>query len=175
MDYSIIIEKAISRIASTYDLGIPLVREAIYGSEKPLDLEKMIDEGIFCFRGPDDNIRSDNASICLSGKILADRDVAGALLPVLCSRVMNWDREDIHVLCSDLKRIVSIMEFNPDGYPDVPSCELDISNLPSEKIPGDLRDRGDIWAMDKKGMCLVGIDANRVMHVDDIRKSASGA
>lgn len=175
IDNHIVIEKAIGRIADAYCLDLMTVRKAIFDSRNPPDLEKMVDEGIFCFRGPNNEVRYDNASICLSNKILANREVAKALLPEVCSRIMNWDKEDVNVLLADLKKAVSIMELNPDDYPGLASCGLDIEHLPSEKIPSDIEGRFRVWAMDKKGMCLVGIDANRVMHADDIRKSAEQA
>ena len=170
MDHDIVIEKAIERIAEAYSFDVVFVRKAIYGSDKPLDLEKMVGEGIFCFRGPNNEIRYDNASICLSNKILSNTGVAKALLPEVCARIRDWDKEEINVLLADLKKAISIMELNPDDLPGFASCGMDIENLPSEKIPEDLEGKFRIWAMDKKGMCLIGIDANKVMHVDDIRK-----
>ncbi|MDW7732407.1 MAG: hypothetical protein SCH66_08260 [Methanolobus sp.] len=175
IDNSVVIEKAINRIAGAYELDVATVRKAIFDSENPPDLEKMVDEGIFCFRGPNNEVRYDNASICLSNKILANKEVAKALLPEVCSRIRNWGKEDVNALLADLKKAVSIMELNPDDYPGLASCGLDIENLPSEKIPGDIEGKYRVWAMDKKGMCLVGIDANKVMHVDDIRKSLEQA
>ncbi|TGC11476.1 hypothetical protein [Methanolobus halotolerans] len=175
MDSTIVIEKAIKRIADTYDIDVSTVSKAIYEPEGPLDLESMVDEGIFCFRGPDNEIKYDNASICLSNKILANKDVSKNLLSTIYSRVSNWDKEDMNVLLADLKRIVSIMELNPDAYPCLSSCDLDVGNLPSERIPDDIKGKYDVWAMDKKGMCLVGIDANKVIHIDDIRKPSGKA
>jgi hypothetical protein len=129
----------------------------------------MVDEGIYCFRGPDDEVRYENASLCLSNKMLANPGVAKALLPVICSRVMQWDREDVNELLLLIRQAVSIMELNPDCYTD--SCFIDINSLPSEDVPEDIVSKCRIWAMDKRGMCLVGVDADQVMHVDDMRKS----
>ncbi|WP_406657856.1 hypothetical protein V7O62_04675 [Methanolobus sp. ZRKC2] len=170
MDDNIVIEKAIKRIAEAYCFDIGTVRNAIYESKDSLDLKKMVSEGIFCFRGPNNEIRYDNASICLSNKILANTDVAKVLLPEICARIRHWDKEDINVLFADMKKAISIMELNPDDFPGFDSCGLDINSLPSEKIPLDIEAKHRIWAMDKKNMCLVGIDANKIMHVDDIRK-----
>ncbi|MDP2217957.1 MAG: hypothetical protein Q8J68_11805 [Methanolobus sp.] len=169
MDTGVLIEKAIKMIADVYDLEAADVKKAISGSEYPLDLPTMVDEGIYCFRGPDDEVRYENASLCLSNKILANPGVAKALLPVICSRVMQWDREDVNELLLLIRQAVSIMELNPDCYKG--SCFIDINGLPSEDIPEDLGSKCRIWAMDKRGMCLVGIDADQVMHVDDMRKS----
>ncbi|MBN2109559.1 MAG: hypothetical protein JW705_00515 [Methanosarcinaceae archaeon] len=171
MDNNVVIEKAIERIAKNYGFDVQTVRKAIIGADDPLDLERMVDEGIFCFRGPDDEIRYDNASICLSNRILSSVQVARILLPGICARIRNWNREDLNVLLADLKKAVSIMELNPDAYPGLASCGLDIEALPSEKVPEDIEGRYRVWAMDKKGMCLVGIDADKVMHVDEIRKT----
>lgn len=155
-------------------MDISVIRNAIYELGEPLDLVKMVEEGIFCFRGPDDEVRYDNASICLSNKILANRDVADAILSVIHSRIRNWDREDANALLSDLKKAISIMELNPDDYPGFASCGLDIEKIPSEKVPGDIEGRCRVWAVDKQGMCLVGEDADRVRSVNEIRKSVSG-
>lgn len=150
-----------------------MIRNAIYELGEPLDLVKMVEEGIFCFRGPDDEVRYDNASICLSNKILTNRDVADAILKVIYSRIRNWDREDVNVLLSDLKKAISIMELNPDDYPGFASCGLDIEKIPSENVPGDIEDRCHVWAMDKQGMCLVGADADRIRSVYELRNTVS--
>ncbi len=170
IDNGIVIKKAIRRIADEYELDIEDVEHAIDGSEEPLELDRMVDEGIFCFRGPNDDVKYDNASICLSHKILSNTGVAKAIIPVICDRIRQWDHEDIDHLLSLLKQVITIMELNPDSYPGLKSCSIDPRELPSESIPADIDDSYDIWAMDKKGMCLVGIDANRVIHIDDIRK-----
>lgn len=170
MDTCILIEKAVQRIADVYDLDRDKVEKAISESELPLDLPRMIDEGLYCFRGPDDEVRYENASICLSSKILANPGVAKVLLSSVRSRMDQWDREDINDLLSLLRKAVSIMELNPDLYV-VPGSYIDINHLPSEHIPEDVNSKCRIWAMDKKGVCLVGIDADRLMHIDDVRKS----
>lgn len=158
------------KIADEYDLDFEAVENAINGSEAPMDLELMVSEGIFCFRGPNEDVKHDNASICLSHKILANIGVAKILIPLMCERIRNWDHEDINVLFSLLQKIVTIMELNPDEYPGLQACSITPAELPSEEIPEDIDDRYYVWAMDRKGMCLVGIDANRLIHVDDLRK-----
>ncbi|WP_342304631.1 hypothetical protein [Methanolobus sp. ZRKC5] len=170
IDNDIVIKKAIIRIANEYDLDTEVVESAIKGSEDPLDLDVMVSEGIFCFRGPNDDVKHDNASICLSHKILANIGVAKILIPLMCERIRKWDHEDINVLLSLLKKVVTIMELNPDEYPGLQACSINPAELPSEKIPEDIGDRHYVWAMDKKGMCLVGVDANRLIHIDDLRK-----
>ncbi len=171
MDTGLLIEKAIKKIATVYGFDVADIEKAISGSVCPPDLSKLVDEGIYCFRGPDDEVKYENASLCLSNKILANTGVAAALLPVIFSKVRQWDREDVNELLFFLRQAVSIMELNPDSYAGQISCCIDMNNLPSEDIPADLRGKYRIWAMDKKGMCLVGIDADKIMHVDDIRKS----
>jgi hypothetical protein len=169
IDYGIVIEKAIWKIADEYGFDVRTVEDAINFSEVPLDLEKLISEGIFCFRGPNDDVKYDNASVCLSGKILANPGVAKILIPIICERIRNWDHEDITVLLSDLKKVIAIMELNPDEYPGLQECSIKPENLPGEKIPDDVKGKCHVWSMDKKGMCLVGIDANKLMHIDEIR------
>ncbi|WP_242492656.1 hypothetical protein [Methanolobus psychrotolerans] len=171
IDNGIIIEKAIRRIADEYGFDIGTVENALIFSDESLDIDAMVSEGIFCFRGPNDNVKYDNASICVSNKILSNTKVAKTLIPLIGERIRKWDHEDISVLLSLLKKVVTIMELNPDEYPCLQACSINPAELPSEKIPKDIGERYCIWAMDKKGMCLVGIDANRMMHIDDIRKN----
>jgi len=170
IDNSIVIEKAIMKIADEYDLDIGVVKNAISDSENPLDLDIMVSEGIYCFRGPNEDVKHDNASICLSHKILANTGVGKTLIPLICERVRNWDHEDINVLFSLLQKIVTIMEQNPEEYQGLQACSISPAELPSEEIPEVIADGHYVWAMDKKGMCLVGIDANRLIHIDDLRK-----
>ena len=171
IDNGIVIEKAILRIAEDYGFDVSTVENAIRSSEVPLDLEKLIKEGIFCFRGPNDNVKYDNAAHCLSNKILSNPGVAGSLIPIICERIRNWDHEDIRVLLSQLKKVIIIMELNPDAYPGLRECSITPEELPSEKVPEDVEKKCHVWSMDKKGMCLVGIDANKLMHIDEIRKA----
>lgn len=171
MDQNIVIDGAIESIAEEYEFDVGEVKDAISNSEPSLDLVKMVDEGIYCFRGPNDNIRYCNASICLSNKILRNAGVAKSLLPIMCDRVENWDHENIEVFLSLLKKSISIMELNPDTFPGFDSCDIDPENLPTEKIPDDVSKVHKIWAMDKKGMCLVGDEADQIAHIDELRKS----
>lgn len=174
IDNNIVIEKAIRRIADEYGVDIKTVESAINTSEVPLNLEKLVSEGIFCFRGPSEDVKYGNAALCLSNKILANAGVAKILIPLICDRIRNWDHENIEVLLSDLQKVITIMELNPDEYPGLQECSIDPNDLPGEKIPDDIKDKCDVWAMDKKGMCLVGIDANKLMHIDEIRKATPG-
>jgi hypothetical protein len=171
IDNNIVIEKAIRRIADEYGVDIKTVESAINTSEVPLNLEKLVSEGIFCFRGPSEDVKYGNAALCLSNKILANAGVAKRLIPLICERIRNWDHEDIEELLSELQKVITIMELNPDEYPGLQKCSIDPKDLPGEKIPDDIKEKCDVWAMDKKGMCLVGIDANRLMHIDEIRKA----
>lgn len=174
IDNGIVIEKAIRRIADEYGFDVKTVENAIVSSENPLDIDQLVSEGIFCFRGPNDNVKYDNASICLSHKILANPGVAKNLIPLICNDIRNWDHEDINVLLGSLKKVISIIELNPDAYPDIKVCCIDPASLPSEKVPDDISDRYQVWAMDKKGMCLVGVDANQIIHIDGIRRKIAG-
>lgn len=169
MDQSIVIDGAIKAIAEEYDFDLEDVGDAISKSEPPLDLVKMVDEGIYCFRGPNDNIRYCNASICLSNKILRNGGVAKILLPIMCDRVEKWDHENIKVLLSLLKKSIAIMELNPDVYPGFDSCGIDPEKLPTEPIPDEFGGKQKIWAMDKKGMCLVGDEADEIISIDELR------
>jgi uncharacterized protein YjeT (DUF2065 family) len=169
VDQYIVIEGAIKTIAEEYDFDYEVVKNAISKSDPPMDLVKMVDEGIFCFMGPNDNIRYCNASICLSNKILRNAGVAQVLLPLMCDRIDNWDRENIQYLLQLLKKSISIMELNPDTYPGFDSCGIDPENLPTEAIPNDVASNHKIWAMDKKGMCLVGDEADQIISIEELR------
>ena len=168
MDKCMVIGKAIERIANDYDLTIDTVKKAIDKSRFPLDFDRMVEEGSFCFRGPDDESKADNASICMASKILANKGVQEHILPIICKRIEAWDHENIEDLLDTIRKIISIMELNPEDHTLIETCVLDINNLPSEVIPKDMIPHYRIWAMDKKGMCLVGDDANKVVHIDNI-------
>ncbi|WP_333787249.1 hypothetical protein [Methanomethylovorans sp.] len=171
MDKCMVIDKAIKRIANDYDLNIDIVMNAIEGSRCPFDIDRMVEEGSFCFRGPDDESKADNASICLASKILANKGVQECILPIICNRIKAWDHENIEDLLSLLRQVVSIMELNPEDHPLLETCGLDIDHLPSENIIQYMRPACKIWAMDKKGMCLIGSDANEMIHIDDIPRT----
>ena len=136
IDNGIVIEKAIKRIAEEYGIDIETVEKAIYTSEVALDLEKMVSEGIFCFRGPSEDVKYGNAALCLSNKILANTGVARVLIPLICERIRSWNHEDIEVLLSDLKKVITVMELNPDEYPGLQKCSIDPKDLPGEKNTG---------------------------------------
>lgn len=171
MNKCMVTDKAIERIANDYDLSTYTVKKAIEGSRYPLDFDRMVEEGSFCFRGPDDESRVDNASICLASKILANKGVQEYVLPIVCNRIKAWDHQNIEDLLNLLRKMVSIMELNPEDHPPIEICGLDIDHLPSEDIPKNIRPGYRIWAIDKKGMCLVGNDANEVIHIDDIPRT----
>jgi hypothetical protein len=168
MDKCMVIDKAIKRIANDYDLTADAVMEAIEGSRYPLDFDRMVEEGSFCFRGPDDESKADNASICLASKILSNKGMQEYILPIICSRIRAWDHENIEDLLNLLRKAVSIMELNPEDHPAMETCGLDIGHLPSEEIPGNILPGYRIWSMDKKGMCLVGSDANQVITIEHV-------
>lgn len=168
MNECMVIDKAIKRIANDYDLTTDTVKKAVEDSRYPLDFHRMAEEGSFCFRGPDDESRADNASICMASRILSNKGVQEYILPVICNRIKAWDHEDIQDLLELLRKMISIMELNPEDHPPMETCGLDIDHLPSEEIPKNIKPGYRIWAMDKKGMCLVGSDANEVIHIDSI-------
>lgn len=168
MNECMVIDKAIKRIANDYDLTTDIVKQAIEGSRYPLDFCRMVEEGSFCFRGPDDESRADNASICMASKILSNKGVQEYVLPIVCKRINEWDHEDIQDLLDLIRKMITIMELNPEDHPPMETCGLDIDHLPSEELPKNIKPGYRIWAMDKKGMCLVGSDANEVIHIDNI-------
>ncbi|SFM58845.1 hypothetical protein [Methanolobus profundi] len=170
IDNGIVIEKAIWKIADEYGLDVDVVENAITFSETPLDLDSLVGEGIFCFRGPNDNVKYSNAAICLSNKILANVGVAKNMLSILSEQIRQWDHEDINVLLSLLNKLITIMELNPDEYHCLRTSCINFKALPSEPVPEDIAEKYSVWSMDKKGMCLVGIDANEVVHIDDLDK-----
>ncbi len=74
----------------------------------------------------------------------------------------QWDGECIDDLVAELNRIE---EFADPAYSSLPH---------SRNIPEDLKNQVEkdypIWACDKSGRCLVGRQADKVRHIDKIRK-----
>ncbi len=101
-------------------------------------------------------------------KYLLKKEFKSIFCLIICKRIEAWDHENIEHLLDMIRKNISILELNPDDHTLIETCVLDINNLPSEVIPKDMIPHYRIWAMDKKGMCLVGDDANKVVHIDNI-------
>jgi hypothetical protein len=53
-----------------------------------------------------------------------------------------------------------------------PENQIDMSSLPGcEMIPADIDASWPVWAMDNRGWCLVGDDAQGIAHIDEIREA----
>ena len=84
-----------------------------------------------------------------------NNDVLDIWAGIQYDKVMKWDHEDVR----ELKRLMDIAEI-----------EYEMTDLPSEEIPDDVDTLYPIWAMDKKGYCLVGDGADQIEHIDEIRE-----
>lgn len=79
--------------------------------------------------------------------------------------IENWDHEsveDLRDMLAELKEANECNQFMVD--------EIDMSNLPSEQTPDDVDTSYPIWAMDKRGFCLVGAAADSIEHISEIRE-----
>lgn len=76
------------------------------------------------------------------------------VIAALVESIKGWDKEDIRDLREHLLDLVNLI-----GNRNIDEVGIDISDLPSEEIPDEVDTAYPIWAMDKKGMCLVGDDA----------------
>jgi len=80
-------------------------------------------------------------------------------LDSLVLRVNTWNKEDVRELLSILDQVPEALRAT--GRPPRASDVIDYSSLPTEPIPQG-RELYPIWAMDKKGRCLVGQAADKV-------------
>lgn len=79
--------------------------------------------------------------------------------------IENWDHEnveDLRDMLAELKEANERNQFMVD--------EVDMADLPSEDIPDDIDTSYPVWAMDKRGFCLVGAAADVIEHVDTVRE-----
>ena len=86
-----------------------------------------------------------------------NNDVLDSWFRKQLDKVYAWDKEDI-------RRLKAIL----DDY-CITSDDIDMCDLPSMPIPDDVDTLYPIWAMDKKGYCLVGDAADQIEHIDSIR------
>lgn len=84
----------------------------------------------------------------------------------LVNRVNTWDHADIRELKDVLEQIPEVLR--EAGKAPRTADVIDFSDLPTEPIPAGL-ETYPIWAMDKKGQCLVGDDATSIENLDDIK------
>ncbi len=73
----------------------------------------------------------------------------------------NWDHEDI----STLYGILSDLE--KAGEPDRLQDLIELSQLPTEPIPAGI-EKYPVWALDKKGLCLVGSGQISIKSLSDV-------
>jgi hypothetical protein len=65
------------------------------------------------------------------------------------------------------QELAQLQEIDPEN------CgQIDMSSLPGcEMIPADIDTSWPVWAMDNRGWCLVGDDAQGIAHQDEIREA----
>ena len=83
----------------------------------------------------------------------------------LINRVNTWNHEDIRELKDVLDQIHEVLA--EAGKAPRTADVIDYSDLPTEPIPAGV-ETYPVWAMDKKGRCLVGDDATSIENLDDI-------
>ena len=81
--------------------------------------------------------------------------------------IKSWDKKNIHELktmLDELSELIEQLETNcgVEQY-------IDFSDLPSEEFDNNLAGY-PIWAMDKKGFCLVGTDLSDIESIEEIIK-----
>lgn len=74
------------------------------------------------------------------------------------SQLKQWDKKNIN----DLKDILSKMDSD--------TKDRVMSNLPSANIPSDIDTSYPVWAVDEKGMALVGEAADSIEPISEIRE-----
>lgn len=80
------------------------------------------------------------------------------------SVINHEDIRDLHGLLHTLKQYLNLIQ-RIEKVKDF----VDMSILSSESVLPGLEEY-PIWAMDKKGYCLVGIAADSIEHIDSIRR-----
>ena len=74
-------------------------------------------------------------------------------------RIRDWNKEDIHDLISFFQELDKALEKKPNSnYPCAyRDAAINIFDLPSEEVPQNVGEVYPVWAMDKKGNCLMNI------------------
>jgi len=83
----------------------------------------------------------------------------------LINRVNTWNHEDIRELKDVLDQIPEVLA--EAGKAPRTADVIDYSDLPTEPIPAGV-ETYPVWAMDKKGRCLVGDNATGIEPIEDI-------
>jgi len=84
----------------------------------------------------------------------------------LINRVNTWNHEDIRELKDILDQIPEVLASA--GKAPRAADVIDYSDLPTEPIPAGV-ETYPVWAMDKRGFCLVGAAADSIEHISEIR------
>ncbi len=74
----------------------------------------------------------------------------------------SWDGENIEDLVKELDRIEERTDANYAGLPHGNNIPEDLRSQVEKDLP--------IWACDVSGKCLIGDQADKIRHVDQIRK-----
>ena len=109
-------------------------------------------------------------------------------IQIFIDRVLNWNHEDILELAKFLYDLDHNIRFEWDASMDrweetgeEMTNYLDHTQLPTWPIPPDTRKNQTIWAMDKKGNCLIRMDfdstnaghffSHMIRHIDQLRNT----
>nr|WP_319537702.1 hypothetical protein [uncultured Methanospirillum sp.] len=94
-------------------------------------------------------------------KPLTKSEAIKQILERLKTNLKNWDHEKISTLYATLS------DIEKAGHPERLQDLVELSRLPTEPIPTGL-ERYPIWALDKKGCCLVGSGQINIKSLSDV-------
>lgn len=97
-------------------------------------------------------------------------DMYDQYLDRLVGRIEIWDKQDVCELRDMLNTLKNSCKEIPYYRPF--SDRIDMSDLPTEEVPESLT-YYPVWAMDKEGRCLVGVDANDIEHAEEIMNNTN--
>ena len=86
---------------------------------------------------------------------------------IIAREVRAWDTEDVSRLVELLARLDEIVD-RADGRVEVQDY-VRMEALPSAPIPEGVDTAYPVWAIDKRGMALVGLGADEVESVEEVR------
>jgi hypothetical protein len=97
-------------------------------------------------------------------KLIRNSDIDQLVSPII-SEIQSWDLDDIHKLKGLLEELDAALGSTDFSLEDF----VDITELPSAKIPDDIDTGYPVWAMDNDGFCLTGKTIDDIEHVDRVR------
>lgn len=84
-------------------------------------------------------------------------------------QIFKWDGNDVRDLkgwIRELKELCSKIGLHTEDL-------LDFSKLTARQVPDDVK-KFPVYAVDRQGYCLTGLQYDRVMHIDEVREEIVG-